>query len=118
MRFEIFHGLPAYGPMAISFTRNGAREHREGLVVRFYPAASEPWVSRVIGGETTCNIVINHANKAYFVSSHKCRRCDPVPRAILDSMAWGVFFNSVAEVGHISTFDRLHCHWGRQRWMA
>ena len=41
MRFEILPGLPPYGPMAISFTKNGAREHREGLVVRFYPAASE-----------------------------------------------------------------------------
>jgi hypothetical protein len=59
--------------MAISFTKNGAREHREGLVVRFYPAASEPWAGNFIGGETACNIVIDHPNEAYVMSSHKVR---------------------------------------------
>lgn len=64
MRFEILPGLPPYGPMALSFTHLGAREHREGLVVRFYPAASEPWVGNFIGGETACNIVVDHPNQA------------------------------------------------------
>ena len=90
MRFEILPGLPPYGPMAISFTRNGAREHREGLVVRFYPAASEPWVGNFIGGETACNIVIDHPNKAYVIVVAQGEACivDPERRAILDSMAW------------------------------
>ena len=76
--------------MAISFTKNGAREHREGLVVRFYPAASEPWVGNFIGGETACNIVINHPNMAYVIVVAQGEACivDPERRAILDSMAW------------------------------
>jgi hypothetical protein len=62
MRFEVLPGLPAYGPMALSFTRHGAREYREGLVVRFHPSSSEPWVGNFIGGETACNFVLDHPN--------------------------------------------------------
>jgi hypothetical protein len=90
MRFEILPGLPPYGPMAISFTRNGAREHREGLVVRFYPTASEPWVGNFIGGETACNIVVDHPNEAYVIVVAQGEACivDPERRAILDCIAW------------------------------
>jgi len=63
MRFEILPGLPPYGPMAISFTIHGAREHREGLVVRFYPRGSEPWVGNFLGGMTGCTIVLDHPNE-------------------------------------------------------
>jgi hypothetical protein len=82
MRFEILPGLPPYGPTAISFTRNGVREHREGLVVRFYPTASEPWVGNFIGGETACSVVLEHPNatdvivvaqgEAFFVDPERC----------------------------------------------
>jgi hypothetical protein len=63
MRFAILPGLPVYGPMALSFTKNGAREHREGLVVRFYPGSSEPWVGNFLGGLTSYNKVLNHPNE-------------------------------------------------------
>lgn len=64
MRFEILPGLPPYGPMALSFTHLGAREHREGLVVRFYPTESESWVGNFLGGATACDFVLDHPNEA------------------------------------------------------
>src|ERR1700760_1394209 len=62
MRFEVMPGLPPYGPPALSFTRNGAREHREGLVIRFYPEGSKPWVGNFLGGASACNTVLDHPN--------------------------------------------------------
>src|SRR5204863_9019832 len=61
MRFEVLPGLPPYGPMAISFTKNEP-EHREGLVIRFFPVASEPWIGNFLGGLTRCNAVLDHPN--------------------------------------------------------
>jgi hypothetical protein len=90
MRFEILSGLPPYGPMAISFTKNGAHEHREGLVVRFYPTASEPWVGNFVGGETACNVVVDHPNETYVIVVAQGEVCivDPERRAVLDRLAW------------------------------
>ncbi len=62
MPFEILPGLPPYGPPAISFTRNGPREFREGLVVRFYPSGSEPWIGNFLGASTGCRTVLQHPN--------------------------------------------------------
>jgi hypothetical protein len=75
--------------MAVSFTKNGAREHREGLVVRFYPRNSEPWVGNFIGGMTACNIVLNHPNGTYIIVVARGEGCivDPERRIILDHMA-------------------------------
>ncbi|MEH2622177.1 hypothetical protein V1292_000232 [Bradyrhizobium sp. AZCC 1719] len=89
MPFEVLPGLPPYGPMAIVFTRNGAREHREGLVVRFYPRASEPWVGNFIGGETACNVVLDHPDENYVIVVAQGEVCfvDPENRAIIDRMA-------------------------------
>jgi hypothetical protein len=88
MRFEVLPGLPTYGPMAISFTKNGAREHREGLVVRFYPTKSEPWVGNFIGGMTACNIVLEHPNETYVivVARGEAHIVDPERRVVLDRM--------------------------------
>lgn len=90
MRFEILPGLPPYGPMAISFTKTGAREHREGLVVRFYPTASEPWVGNFGGGMNACNVVLDHPNEAYVIVVAQGETCivDPERRAVVDRMAW------------------------------
>ena len=74
--------------MAISFTKNGAREHREGLVVRFYPAASEPWVGNFIGGETACNIVVDHPNEAYVIVVAQGEACIVDPDALPSSIVW------------------------------
>jgi hypothetical protein len=90
MRFEVLPGLPPYGPMAISFTRNGAREHREGLVVRFYPRASEPWVGNFVGGgETACDVVLDHPNETYVIVVARGEACfvDPERRAVIDRTA-------------------------------
>jgi hypothetical protein len=62
MSFEILPGLPPYGPPAISFTRHGSREFREGLVVRFCPSGSEPWIGNFLGGSTSCKAVLQHPN--------------------------------------------------------
>jgi hypothetical protein len=60
MRFEILPGLPSCGPPAIYFIEQG--RYREGLVVRFYPNQSEPWVGNFLGGLTKYNAVIDHPN--------------------------------------------------------
>ena len=84
MRFEIRPGLPAYGPRAINFTIRGEREHREGLVVRFYPRQSEPWTGNFIGGMTTCTAVLEHPNKTDVIVIAQGEACivDPDNRAI------------------------------------
>jgi hypothetical protein len=76
--------------MAISFTKNGAREHREGLVVRFYPTASEPWVGNFFGGMNAYNAVLDHPNETYVIVVAQGEACivDPERRAVLDRMAW------------------------------
>jgi len=63
MRFEVLPGLPPYGPMAVSFTKNGANEHREGLVVRFYPRESAYWVGNFVGAPTGYTAVLDHPNE-------------------------------------------------------
>jgi hypothetical protein len=92
MRFEILPGLPAYGPMAVSFTIHGAREHREGLVVRFYPRESEPWVGNFLGGMTTCTIVLDHPNETDVIVVAQGEACvvDPENRAVRDRIAWDI----------------------------
>jgi hypothetical protein len=89
MRFEVLPGLPPYGPMAVSFSKNGVREHREGLVVRFYPTSAEPWVGNFIGGMTACNIVLDHPNQTCVIVVAQGEACivDPERRAILDRMS-------------------------------
>jgi hypothetical protein len=89
MRFEVLRGLPPYGPMATSFSIHGAREHREGLVVRFYPKDSEPWVGNFIGGMTACNIVLDHPNEAdvIVVAGGDASVVDPDSRTIRNRIA-------------------------------
>jgi hypothetical protein len=89
MRFEILPGLPPYGPMALSFTIHGAREHREGLVVRFYPPVSEPWIGNFLGGMTACNAVLDHPNGMDVIVVAQGEACvvDPESRVIRDRIA-------------------------------
>jgi len=86
MRFEILPGLPAYGPRAISFTLHGEREHREGLVVRFYPRHSEPWTGNFIDGTTICTAVLEHPNKSdiIVIAQGEGSIVDPETRTIHD----------------------------------
>jgi len=75
MRFEILPGLPAYGPPAISFPKSDVPTFREGLVVRFQPEQSEPWVGNFLGGSTDYDRVLAHPNgrEAIVVSrGHGC----------------------------------------------
>jgi len=89
MRFEVLPGLPPYGPMAVSFTNNGAREHREGLVVRFYPRESEPWVGNFLGGETACTVALDHPNGTDVIVVANGEACviDPQNQAVRDRIA-------------------------------
>lgn len=92
MRFEILPGLPPYGPMAVSFTIHGAREHREGLIVRFYPRVSEPWIGNFLGGMTACTIVLDHPNKTDVIVVAQGNACvvDPESRTVRDRIAWDI----------------------------
>ncbi|KRR18870.1 hypothetical protein CQ13_10595 [Bradyrhizobium retamae] len=90
MRFEILPGLPPYGPRAVSFTGRGEHEFREGLVVRFYPEKSDPWVGNFLGGMTNCTAVLDHPNGADVIvvaDGHTCV-IDPESRAMRDCAAW------------------------------
>ena len=60
MRFEILPGLPASGPPALHFTERG--RFSEGLVVRFYPKRSEPWIGNFLGGPNKFDAVLDHPN--------------------------------------------------------
>jgi len=88
MRFEILPGLPAYGPRAINFSTHGEREHREGLVVRFYPDRSEPWTGNFIGGETVCTRVLEHPNRSdvLVIAQGEASIVDPESRTVRDRM--------------------------------
>src|SRR5215472_3457534 len=89
LRFEVLPGLPPYGPPAISFTKNGPREHREGLVVRFYPKQGDAWVGNFIGGVTTCNNALDHPNKSDVIVVAQGDACivDPDNRTIRTRVA-------------------------------
>jgi hypothetical protein len=66
MRFEVLPGLPTDGPMPVSFSERAMRgeiEFREALVVRFYPAKSNPWIGNFLGGMTNCSTVLDHPNE-------------------------------------------------------
>jgi hypothetical protein len=86
MRFEVLPGLPPYGPMAVSFTKNGATEHREGLVVRFYPKGSDPWVGNFLGGTTAYTVVLDHPNgpDVIIIAQGDVSIIDPERRTIHD----------------------------------
>jgi len=92
MRFEILPSLPPYGPMAVSFTENGAREHREGLVVRFYPDQSDPWIGNFLGGTAECTVVLDHPNGCDVLIVAKGDACiiDPEHRSVRDRIAGDV----------------------------
>src|SRR3569832_746565 len=86
MRFEILPGLPAYGPPALSFDERG--KFSEGLVVRFYPKRSEPWVGNFHGG-LTYNAVLDHPNgmDVVVVAGGDANVVDPENRQILQRLA-------------------------------
>lgn len=92
MRFEVLPGLPPYGPMAISFTNRGASEHREGLVVRFYPERSAAWVGNFLGGGTTFTVVLDHPNATDVIVVARGDVCivDPEKRTLRDRFAGDV----------------------------
>jgi hypothetical protein len=121
MRFEILPGLPPYGPMAVSFTIHGAREHREGLVVRFNPKGSEPWVGNFIGGLTACTVVLDHPNESDVIVVARGEACvvDPDHRAIRDRIAGNVEqVIPLPWLNSISGDDGLHRYQGGQFRMA
>jgi hypothetical protein len=89
MRFEILPGLPPYGPPAISLTGHGEREFREGLVVRFYPKGSDPWIGNFVGGIFDCTTVLDHPNGRDLIVVACGDTCiiDPEDRAVRDHIA-------------------------------
>lgn len=83
--------MPPYGPPAISFTHLGPRDHREGLVVRFFPAHGDSWVGNFVGaaGGPACDRVIAHPNKRDVIIVAKGEGCiiDPGTRKIRKQFA-------------------------------
>lgn len=94
-RFEVLPGLPPYGPPAISFTERGPREHREGVVVRFYPEGAEPWVGNFVGGMTACTIALDHPNKTDVIVVARGEAC------IVDPDSQTVRFHIAGEVKNV-----------------
>ncbi|MFK4509737.1 hypothetical protein LPJ38_14085 [Bradyrhizobium daqingense] len=89
MRFEVLPGLPPYGPPAVSFTERGDSEFREGLVVRFYPKMSEPWIGNFLGGMSDYTNVFDHPNgtDVIVVAWGETFIIDPGHRAIREHLA-------------------------------
>ena len=89
MRFEILPGLQPYGPPAISLTGRGEREFREGLVVRFYPNDSDPWIGNFVGGIFDYTTVLDHPNGRDVIVVARGDTCiiDPEHHAIRDRIA-------------------------------
>ena len=87
MRFKILPGLPAYGPPALSFDERG--KFSEGLVVRFYPKRSEPWVGNFLGGLTKYSAVLDHPNgtDVVVVAGGDASVIDPENRQIRQRLA-------------------------------
>jgi len=82
MRFEILPGLPAYGPAAVSFDERG--KYSEGLVIRFYPKQSEPWVGNFSGELNEYNAVLDHPDGTdiIVVTGREAYIVDPESRKI------------------------------------
>src|SRR5215471_9829208 len=94
MRFEVLPGLPTDGPMAVSFSERATRgevEFREGVIVRFFPKNSDPWVGNFLGSETKCTSVLDHPNGIDVIVVAKGDACvvDLERRAIRDRIAQG-----------------------------
>lgn len=89
MRFEVLPGLPPYGPPAVSFTERGDSEFREGLVVRFCPKRSDPWVGNFLGGMSDYTNVLDHPNgtDVIVVAWGETFVIDPEHRAIREHVA-------------------------------
>lgn len=56
--YRVLKGLPAYGPMAISFPESRARFGREGFVVEFNNEYGSSWVGNFLSGSSgECNVM-------------------------------------------------------------
>jgi hypothetical protein len=87
MLFEILPGLPTSGPPARYFTERG--KFSEGLVVRFCPKRSEPWIGNFLGGQTNYDAVLDHPNgtDVIVVAGGDANVVDPENRQIRQSIA-------------------------------
>ncbi len=92
MRFEVLPGLPPVGPAAVSFTENGPREWREGLVIRFFPLTIDPWVGNFLGGSTKFNLVVFHPNErdVIVVAKGEAFIVDPESRTVRDRFGYDI----------------------------
>lgn len=56
--YRVLKGLPAYGPMAISFPESRAKFGREGFVVEFNNEDGSSWVGNFLSGSSgECNVM-------------------------------------------------------------
>ena len=97
----------AVWPGSHTFSIHGDREHREGLVVRFYPKASESWVGNFFGDRgIACNAVLDHPNgtDVIVVSGGEASVIDLENRSVRDSLGWSIEeVISVPSLGSVST---------------
>jgi hypothetical protein len=70
-------------------TGHGERAFREGLVVRFYPKGSDPWIGNFVGGIFDCTTVLDHPNGRDLIVVACGDTCitDPEDRAVRDHIA-------------------------------
>jgi len=66
-RWEKLPGLPATGPITLSFRPDGRPFHSEGLVVRFFPVAGAPWTGNFYPAFGRLNAVFDHPNQRHIV---------------------------------------------------
>jgi hypothetical protein len=66
-RFAILDGLPPYGPSAIQFSSTGQGQHREGLVIEFFPKTEASWVGNFQRGESRYDEVLDHPDRQHII---------------------------------------------------
>ncbi len=99
-RFRVLPGLPATGPMPLSFSATGGGKFREGFVVEFQPTDREAWVGNFVGGLTRYSNAILHPNGRFVVvvSQGQAYIIDPQRRTLVETFG-GVIQDLIAVPG-------------------
>jgi hypothetical protein len=89
---EALTGLPAYGPLATSFSPAGKQLHAEGLVVRFMASDGASWVGNFQRGGMDYDRIDHHPNgkDALIIASGQGYVVDPVNQRLVGLLGGGI----------------------------
>ncbi len=89
---EVLPGLPAYGPLATSFSPSGKELYSEGLVIRFTTNDGASWVGNFQRGGMDYDYINHHPNgkNALIIASGQGYIVDPVDRRLVGLLGGGI----------------------------